>query len=258
MKTWLKYFEHNRDHRQSIDWDRELEIPPWARAPLIRSLQRFQVGESGEGRHLRRQAATTRDTDYQAAIDLFIKEEQEHARLMACILKKLNAPLLKRHWSDSCFILLRRLFGLHHELLVLLMPEIIAKRYFRALRDGSSDPVLRAVCSQILHDEEGHLAFHVDFLQPALASVSVPSRIALRWIWRLLFQAVCLVVILDHRAILKATGVSKSAFWWDCGLIFDEVAAGIFSYAPVPAISRITAGLGIAPAPIKTIEVFHA
>ena len=73
MKTWLKYFEHNRDHRQCIEWDRKLEIPPETRAPLIRSLQRFQVGESGEGRHLRRQAATTRDTDYQAAIDLFIK-----------------------------------------------------------------------------------------------------------------------------------------------------------------------------------------
>ncbi len=133
MKNWLNYFKSNRIQRQDIPSDHEINIEPNLRGPLIRSLQRFQVGESGEGHHLRRQAAKSGDADYQAAIDLFIKEEQEHARLMACVLRKLNAPLIEHHWSDACFILLRRLFGLHHELLVLLMPEMIAKRYFRAL-----------------------------------------------------------------------------------------------------------------------------
>ena len=252
MKNWLNYFEHNRCHRHSIDWNHALEIPPSMRGPLVRSLQRFQVGESGEGHHLRRQAATTGDPVYQAAIDLFIKEEQEHARLMAGILKQMGVPLLKRHWSDACFVLLRRLFGLHHELLVLLMPEMIAKRYFRALRDGCGDPLLRAVCDQILHDEEGHLAFHVDYLQTALAGLSMPARLAVRFLWRWLYRAACLVVIFDHRAILRETGVSKTAFWWDCGLIFDEVAAGIFSYAPVPAISRMGASLVEGVPAIKT------
>jgi hypothetical protein len=50
-----------------------------------------------------------------------------------------------------------------------------------------------------------------------------------------------LVVIVDHYAILKGTGVSSAKFWWDCGLIFDEVAAGIFSCAPTPAIERLAA-----------------
>src|SRR5260370_32900502 len=111
MKSWLNYFKANRIHRHAIPWERDINIDPCLHAPLIRSLRRFQVGESGEGRHLRRQAARSGDADYQAAIDLFIKEEQEHARLMAGILKKLNAPVLGHHWSDSCFILLRRLFG---------------------------------------------------------------------------------------------------------------------------------------------------
>jgi hypothetical protein len=181
--------------------------------------------------------------DYQAAIDLFIKEEQEHARLMAEVLKRLKAPLLAHHWSDVCFVLLRRLFGLHHELLVLLIPEMIAKRYFRALRDGFADPTLRAVCGQILHDEEGHLAFHVDYLQQAFASHSLAARALLRAFRRVVFRAACLVVIVDHRAVLSGTGVSAATFWWDCGLIFDEVAAGIFSCAPTPAISRIGVSL---------------
>src|SRR6185503_5730579 len=133
MKTWLEYFERNRTDRLSVPWGTLPEIEAAVRGPLIRSLQRFQVGESGEGSHLRRRAATTNDPAYQACIELFIREEQEHARLMANFLQRLNAPLLTHHWSDSCFIFLRHLFPLEHELLVLLVPEIIAKRYFRAL-----------------------------------------------------------------------------------------------------------------------------
>jgi hypothetical protein len=54
-----------------------------------------------------------------------------------------------------------------------------------------------------------------------------------------LFRAACLVVIVDHRAVLRGAGVSAATFWWDCGLIFDEVAAGIFSCAPTPAITKV-------------------
>jgi hypothetical protein len=99
------------------------------------------------------------------------------------------------------------------------------------------------MCGQILHDEEGHVAFHVDYLQRALASRALVARILLRACWRVLFRAACLVVIIDHRAILRGTGVSAATFWWDCGLIFDEVAAGIFSCAPTPAITRIAQDL---------------
>jgi hypothetical protein len=243
MKNWLRYFEYNRSNRYHIPWQREIQVEPHLRAPLIRSLQRFQVGESGEGAHLRKQAAWTGDPIYQAAIDLFIKEEQEHARLMARVLEKLQAPLLNRHWSDACFILLRRLFGLHHELLILLVPEMIAKRYFRALRDGSVDPVLRGVFAQILHDEEGHLAFHIDYLQRAFVALPIPARLVLRSLWRVVFQAACVVVVVDHCSVLRGVGVSPTAFCWDCGLIFDEVAAGILSCAPTPAFGRRWPGL---------------
>src|SRR5580704_5011876 len=167
MKHWLNYFEYNRDHRHETPWERGVTIPPKTRGPLIHSMLRFQVGESGDGRHLRRQAATTSDATYMECLDLFIKEEQEHARLMAEIPKRLGAKLLTHHWSDGCFILLRRLFGLNQKLLVLLMPEIIAKRYFRAVYNGVTDPVVRAVCAQILHDEEGHVTFHTEYLRRA-------------------------------------------------------------------------------------------
>ena len=97
MKNWLNYFEYNRDHRHTIEWRHAIEVTQTYKTALIHSLQRFQVGESGEGHHLRQQAAKTNDPVYQATIDLFIKEEQEHARLMAVVLGRLGAPLLKSH-----------------------------------------------------------------------------------------------------------------------------------------------------------------
>jgi hypothetical protein len=231
MQTWLNYFEQNRADRLPIPRTRNIEIEPRLRGPLVRSLQKFQLGESGEGRNLKRHARQTGDAVYATAIDLFIREEQEHSRLMAMILHKLNAPLLKSDWSDWCFVSMRHLSGLYLELMVLLLPEMIAKRYFRALHDGTCDPVLRAVFAQIARDEDGHLAFHVEYLRRAFEKMSFSRRILVLVVWRIAFRATCVAVMLDHRAVLHAIGMKPKQFWNDCGQIFDEVAAGIFSPA---------------------------
>jgi hypothetical protein len=241
MQTWLNYFDHNRENRLPVPWENGIHVEAHLRAPLIRSLQKFQLGESGEGRKLKSHAQKTGDATYAAAIDLFIKEEQEHARLMGEILREFNAPLLEKHWSDRCFILMRQLFGLHHELMVLLLPEMIAKRYFRALHDGTRDPVLRAAFAQIARDEDGHLAFHVEYLRRAFEKMSFTRKIFALVIWRIAFRATCVAVMLDHRTVLRAVGMKPREFWRDCGEIFDEVAAGIFSPAHLLAPARFPA-----------------
>jgi P-aminobenzoate N-oxygenase AurF len=241
MQTWLNYFEQNRANRLPVPWTRNIVIEPRLRGPLVRSLQKFQLGESGEGRNLKRHARQTGDAAYAAAIDLFIKEEQEHSRLLAMALHKLNAPLLKSDWSDWCFVSMRRLSGLYLELMVLLLPEMIAKRYFRALHDGTRDPVLRAVFAQIARDEDGHLAFHVEYLRRAFEKMSFSRRMLVLVVWRIAFRATCMAVMLDHRAALRAVGMKPKPFWNDCGRIFDEVAAGIFSPAHLLAPVRFPA-----------------
>jgi hypothetical protein len=230
---WLTYFERNRVNRlrEAIPWERGFNVEPQLRAPLIQSLQRFQVGEQGEGLHLKRGAAATGEAAYAAAINLFVAEEQEHARLLARVVRGLGGELLAGHWSDACFILLRHLSGLHLELMVLLVAEMIAKRYYRALSEGTNDLVLKTVFDQILRDEFGHVAFHSDFLHGAFAPLPLALRRLMRGLWAILFRAVCLVVLYDHRAVLRATGVSPRAFWYDCGLIFDETATEIFNPA---------------------------
>jgi len=71
----------------------------------------------------------------------------------------------------------------------------------------------------------------------------LPARALLRATWRLIFRAASLVVILDHQTILRGVGVSAAAFWWDCGLVFDEVAAAILSCAPTPTIDKMELSL---------------
>lgn len=242
MKNWLNYFEQNRVNRMPVPWEWGIRVEPHLRGPLIHSLQKFQLGESGEGRKLKSHARKTGDATYAAAIELFIGEEQEHARLMGRILRELNAPLLKNHWSDHCFVLMRQMFGLHQELMVLLLPEMIAKRYFRALHDGTRDPVLRAVFAQIAQDEDGHLAFHIEYLRRAFRDMSFSRRIAAQILWRLIYRLTCVVVMLDHRKVLRAAGVSPKDFWRGCGEVFDEVAAGIFSPAHVLAPVKLLTG----------------
>ncbi len=236
--NWLNYFEYNRNHRASIPWETGVKIAPHLRQVFVRSLQKFQIGESGEGRHLRKLSAATGNMEYAAAMELFIREEQRHAALMAGILKGLNAPLLASDWTDNCFMFMRHMSGLHTELLVVLMPEMIARVYFDVLRRGFSNPAMHAVFTQIVQDEEGHLAFHVDFLNNVFSKMSFARRIAVQTLWRLAFRAVCILVYYDHGSLLSALGTSAQQFWKDCGSVFDEVAAKIFSPAHVLCPAR--------------------
>ena len=225
---WITHFRDNREPRFRIPWEAGVNPEPALRRPLIRSLQRFQVGESGAGKHLSKLAATLNNSDYNEAIALFVAEEQRHAALMAEALRRLDAPLLRFHWSDAVFVLLRRMAGLREELLVLLVPEMIAQRYFRGLHDGTADPALRAMFAQMGHDEVGHVAFHQSTLAGMFHESGLLCRVLHRIAWRVLFRAACLVLMFDHWSALRAARCSPLDFWWDCGLIFDGVAAQVF------------------------------
>jgi hypothetical protein len=225
---WLAYYRDNLERRVRPDFDDGVAVEGELRGPLIRSLQRFQVGESGEGEHLLAGARATGDPEYAEAIRLFIAEEQEHARMLAQAIQALGGTLLESHWSDRAFVFLRRLLGLRLELLVLLIAELIARRYYRALYDGTADPVLRAMYAQIMRDEVGHVQFHFDYLRHAFAGTPAPVRVVVQVAWALMFRATCLVVLIDHRNVLRACGLPLETFWHDCGLIFSDAATRIF------------------------------
>jgi hypothetical protein len=205
-----------------------VDVPPALRAPLVRSLQRFQVGEQGEGRHLRRAARATGDTRYAGAVDLFLAEEQAHAQLLAALLAALGAPVLSRHWSDGCFIWLRHRAGLYGELLVLMAAEIIGAYVYRLVAQAAPDPAVQTAMGGILDDEAGHVAFHCNALRRGPGALPAPARLAVRWGWRLLFRGACLLVLLDQWAFLAAAGASPVAYWHDTGCHFDDAERRVF------------------------------
>lgn len=253
---WLAYFRQNQLDRRGVAWHEGISLEPRLRAPLARSLARFQLGESSDGARLkaraRRLARDTGDQAYADAIDLFIAEEQEHSRLLANVLHQLHAPLLRYHWTDSLFRRCRHLLGFYEEISVLLMAEIIALRYYGEIREGCRAPVLEIVCEQILADEKFHVRFHCERFHQTITRRFWLARAGWWLVLSAMFVAASAVVAWDHRHVFRALGGSSAEFLRDswanfraareavfCGVPFSRGAAEQIPVAPVPAPPRL-------------------
>ncbi len=208
---WVAEFEAERARREWIadpEWEHGVELP----AVVARSLQKFQVGEDGDGANLRAKADRAGDPEYSAAVRLFVDEERNHARLLAELLGAAGVPLLDGHWSDGIFVRVRRLLGLRTELMVLMVAELVAVEYYRSLRDGLADPLAREVTDRILYDERRHIPFHVRRLHQSFAELGPVARPFAHLTWLLLALAGALFVAVDHGPALHAVRVSRGRF----------------------------------------------
>ncbi|OYO21656.1 hypothetical protein CGZ93_10190 [Enemella dayhoffiae] len=203
------------------DLERQAAQPPpepdWrlgARLPIaiVRSIQRFQVGESGDGATLIASARAAGDPAYARAVELFVAEENEHGRLLAELLRAADQPLLARHWSDTIFVGLRHLLGLRLELLVLMVAEVVALEYYRLLRDGIDDPLTRQVAGRLLADERRHVPFHCARLRAGFGHWPAALRRTLWAGWAVLLTGAAAVVALDHGPAIRQLGSSRALF----------------------------------------------
>jgi hypothetical protein len=233
---WLAYFRQNRLDRHQIAWHEGVHLRPDLQRPLTRSLACFQRGESSDGTRLRtaarRLAERTGDHAYREAIELFIAEEQEHSRLLANVLCQLNAPLLRGHWSDRLFRLCRHWVGFYGEISVLLMAEIVALKYYGAIRAGANDRTIEAVCDQILYDEKFHVRFHCEYLHREIAGKSTALRPLCWLVLTGLFAGASAVVAIDHRQAFAALGGSYREFLRDSWRNFAAARYAIFTGQP--------------------------
>ncbi|GAA3552524.1 hypothetical protein GCM10022419_036090 [Nonomuraea rosea] len=225
--SWVAEFETEALRRHAggdPDWACGADL---GRAVLA-SVQRFQVGENGDGAALIGKADQAGDAAYAAAIRLFVIEEQNHARLLARLLAAAGAPALNGHWSDAVFVRLRRLLGLRMELMVLMIAEVTALRYYRALRDGAADRLTADVAARILADEERHVPFHCRRLRQSFQSLPAATRAVVATGWWCLMLGTVIVVALDHGLALRCLGVSRLAFVYEvCGLFGAAVSASM-------------------------------
>ena len=136
------------------------------------------------------------------------------------------------HWSDAVFVRLRRLMGLRMELLVLMIAEVVALRYYRALRDGTDDSLTTDVAGRILSDEQRHVPFHCERLHASLAELPRAMRRPVMTLWRLLLLAVSLVVAVDHGPALRRLDIERLRFVLDVMTLSHTVVSAVLAPRP--------------------------
>ncbi|MFC5754317.1 ferritin-like domain-containing protein [Actinomadura rugatobispora] len=208
---WLRGFEEEVRARAVAgdpEWGRGARLEPC----VVRSLQRFQVGEDGDGAFLIGKAERAGDAEYTAALRLFIAEEQNHARMLERLLAAAGAGTIGTHWSDAIFVWARRAMGLRLELMVLMVAEVIATGFYRALHEGTRDPLTKEVAGRLLADERRHVPFHCRRMRQGLAGVPGPVRAGVLLAWRAAVAGGALVIVADHGRTLRRLGRGRVRF----------------------------------------------
>ncbi len=213
--AWLRYFEANRRNFIEPAWSTPSPLTTELRVRLARSLSHFQLGESGGGSHLFNKAAQQMKDDdaYRRALEFFIAEEAEHARLPKGLVAYFGGRLIKRHWTHLLFRTARRALGLNFEVQVLLIAELVGSAYYRMLERRARDLILDQVCGRILADEAQHVAFHFERLRDIHAALLPAERAGWTLQFQLLFSTALHVAWLDHRDALVAIGTPRREFF---------------------------------------------
>lgn len=216
---WIDYFKSNRKEVK-VDWKAPINLPEEQRRRVVESLAVFQLGETGEGGTLRRYAVKSRAwpgfEGYEEALDLFVREENRHADLLASMVRRLGGQLLEVQWTNSVFRVLRKPLNLQFELQILLTAELIAEAYYELLRRTLGDEPLRRCCARIVKDEVGHTRFHSEFFGEVQRRW--PRYLRGLWVWQFLaiHWLVCQVVWWDHRKCFQALGIVCGEYQWLC------------------------------------------
>jgi hypothetical protein len=217
LDRWLAFFRSRRDRSVELPWDEEDALDPAVRARIARSIATFQLGESSDGTTLRAAAARYAERgglpQLAEITPLFVAEEQLHAALLASFMKCHEIPLLRREWSDGVFRALRKLGGFDSTIAVLLVAELIAIPYYRALAAATPSPVLRRICEEIVADEIQHVTYESALLQAIRARRPAVVRALARRLHELLHAGALAVVYRGHSEVLRAAGVGPVGFW---------------------------------------------
>ena len=233
VRSWSDDFAAHADQHALVRLAAADGLTDDDKAVLGRSIAIFQLGESGTGEHLIAAARTVGVGDrYVEALGLFIKEEQEHARLLSLVLEAIGQATRSRHWSDQLFVFIRRLKSLRTEVLTLLVAELIALRYYSALRDGVASPSLAAVFGRIHADEIRHVEFHAETFAPLLRAWLTPIRWMVRVLWNTLVTGTSVLVAIDHRRALRLAGVGIREFVADVWHLRNDLDHRLFGCGP--------------------------
>jgi hypothetical protein len=235
MKTtpWIEYFGRNRQDRPEPDWQVPITLDQRTIADVLPSLQGFQLGDGGGPASL---IATDAERFRQSSeemrkiVDFWFAEEKEHSRLLSCAVRRFGGELIKSHWSFTAFCACRRHSGVRFELQILLLTELVSTAYYRVLRRHIEDAPVRAMCSLILRDEAGHVAFH----RARLGARN--DGLLSSFFWALQFWlcgiAAATMLWVNHRHCLQAIGGTRVEYYREVALEIARFVRRRFNSSP--------------------------
>jgi hypothetical protein len=195
-------------------------------AAVAKSIQQFQLGEGSKGQRLldrgKAFGSKVNDPCFVGALELFIKEEQQHSEYLAHFMQSQNIPLISHHWVDTVFRKLRGLAGLELSLTILVTAELIAVPYYRALRQATDLLTLRNICTRILEDENAHLRFQTSMLARVVSHRQPVWKRAISELHRLFLLGTIVVVWAGHRSVFESARVGFRRFMEDSLREFRE------------------------------------
>lgn len=207
--AWHYYFQRNATKMDPIDWSSFEMISPTEHDRIRHSISQFQLGEHSEGKHL--MGAAIRYAEQHAHDELpeitryFIREEQNHARLLGKFMDLAMIPKRTQDWTDTVFRSIRRLACYELTLSVLTVAETISLAYYDALYHQSRSAVLKQVCEKLLADEMFHLKFESEMMTRMR-----PHRTLRAWLKYAAHEGLLWVTIavvwMKHRRVLSAGG----------------------------------------------------
>lgn len=241
--TWYDYFIANQSHFDHLDWSPADRLTEEEKKCIYSSVQQFQRGEHSEGKHFLQYAESMQDKSYTETVKVFIREEQDHARVLGQFMDAQGITRLRKDWLDGVFRGLRKLAGLEGTVTVLLTAEIIAIPYYTALERATKSTVLRQICKQILKDEEMHLRFQSYTLWQLYQRKIKAGIFFSKSIHRVLMAGTLLMVWMYHRKVLRAGNYDFGSFmratWFEFNRCRAMTSDRLFS-APVRTIVHST------------------
>jgi demethoxyubiquinone hydroxylase (CLK1/Coq7/Cat5 family) len=212
LQAWKKYFEENARHRVEPDWSRPCTLERQEQAILASSLACFQLGESGGGNHLFQKAEGRVSKQHVELLQMFIREENEHARQLARLVERFGGTLIRKHWSHGCFSFIRQALDFDWEIQTLLCVELLGSAYYYFLGLQSRDPVLREACRLMVQDEIQHLAFHLEYFQQHQKRRTFWRKTLWRWQFKAMLRIICAAAWLDHGRCMRHFGANWTTF----------------------------------------------
>jgi hypothetical protein len=149
-------------------------------------------------------------------VELFIREEHEHAALLRAFMEEHRIALKDHDWTDRMFRWTRRLAGFELYLNVLICAELIGKVYYRSLEAATGCQRLKVLCRFLVCEELAHIGFESQLLLTLRAGRPAPLRLLMRLAQRTFFTGTACVVWLTHRPVLRCAGYDARSFLRSC------------------------------------------